>query len=222
MKALIKIMLMVATVFASTFIIMKFTGVLSIEKIEMWLQWAQSLSLVYVGSLIVLLLFLDLFIAMPTMTLSMLAGFFLGPIWGSFAAISGMMLAGIVGYWLCAHFGDGVFIRIVKDSNEREQAKESFIEHGVIMILLSRAVPILPEVTACLAGLTGMRFRKFLLFWSISTVPYCLIAVYAGSISTLDNPKPAIITAALLTGTLWLGWFLFNRITKRKKRGLVG
>ncbi|EPJ47894.1 MAG: hypothetical protein OFPI_31490 [Osedax symbiont Rs2] len=84
------------------------------------------------------------------------------------------------------------------------------------MILFSRAMPILPEVTACLSGITKMPFVKFLLAWTASSVPYALIATYAGSISSLENPKPAIIAAITLTLIMWSAWFIFQRVTKRQ------
>jgi len=84
------------------------------------------------------------------------------------------------------------------------------------MILLSRAMPILPEVTACLAGMTKMKFSKFILAWLISTIPYVLIISYAGSASSIENPKPAIYTAIGISVTLWSGWYLFIN-AKRKK-----
>ncbi|KJY81284.1 hypothetical protein TW74_00640 [Vibrio nigripulchritudo] len=64
-----------------------------------------------------------------------------------------------------------------------------------------------------------MKFSRFIVAWSISTIPYCLIAVYSGSISSLDDPKPAIITAVLMTSGLWLGWYMFRRF--KLKRSVI-
>ena len=90
-----------------------------------------------------------------------------------------------------------------------------FQAHGAVVILLSRATPILPEVSACMAGITHMPFTRFLLFWLLSTVPYAIIATYAGSISTFENPTPAILAALGLTLVLWLAWFIFRRKQRR-------
>lgn len=76
MTSLIKVMLIVASIFASTFIILKVAGVLSIEQIESWLTYAKSLSPIYVGGMTILLLFADLFVAMPTLTITILSGYF--------------------------------------------------------------------------------------------------------------------------------------------------
>jgi len=214
MKPLLKVLLIVASFFASTFIIIKFTGVLTIEQIEGWLTQAKELSPFYVAMLVSCLLFIDLFIAVPTLTITILSGFFLGHHYGASAALIGTMLAGICGYSLSLCYGERVLLFLIKDEEKRNEAIEAFNQNGFAMILLSRAVPILPEATACLAGITRMKFSKFLLAWSISTVPYVLIASYAGSISSVENPKPAIIIAISISVLLWVSWFFFQRYKK--------
>ena len=62
-----------------------------------------------------------------------------------------------------------------------------------------------------LAGMTGMAFPRFLLAWCLSAIPYVLIAAYAGSVSTLANPRPAIFTALGLSAVLWTAWLGFRR-----------
>lgn len=79
------------------------------------------------------------------------------------------------------------------------------------MILLARAAPILPEVTACMAGVNCMPLARFALFWAVGTLPYVGIATYAGSVSSLDNPMPAIYAALGLYGVMWIGWFVYRR-----------
>lgn len=211
MKALIKVILFVGLCFAATFVAIKATGALTVEQIDGWLTQARQLSPVYVGALVAGLLLADLFIAMPTLTVTILAGFFLGHAYGATAALTGLMLAGLCGYGVGRHFGEPVLRFLVRDAAEREGAKILFRQRGFVMILLARAVPILPEVTACLAGMTGMPFGRFILAWSLSSAPYALIAAYAGSVSTLDNPMPAILTAIGITTVLWTGWYLFRR-----------
>src|SRR5699024_3352362 len=48
----------------------------------------------------------------------------------------------------------------------------------------SRAVPIFPEVSACVAGITKMQFVRLLLASALSSVPYAISASYGGSISS--------------------------------------
>ena len=215
MKELIKTILIIGAIFALTFIAVKLTGVLTVEQIKGWLALAKEASPVHVALIVIALLFIDLFIAVPTMTTTMLAGYFLGAVVGTAAALTGLMVAGISGYVISRYFGKRILNVLVKDETKRGEMTTAFNKHGFVMIMLARAVPILPEVTACLAGITKMPFWKFILAWSISAVPYTIIAAYSGSISTLNDPKPAIFTAIGIWGILWLGWFLFRRAHKK-------
>ena len=216
MKSIVKIMLVLALFFASTFIILKGTGVITVDKIELWLEAAKSSNHVYVAAIVMLLLFADLFVAVPTLTVMILAGYFLGPVAGAGAAVLGLLAAGVCGYGISWRYGDILMRFLVKEPGQREEARRTFQENGGVVILLARAVPILPEVSACMAGMTRMPLLKFLGLWLASSVPYASIAAYAGSISTLENPTPAILTMIGLTTFLWLGWYVFRRRTKKR------
>ncbi|MCE0556484.1 MULTISPECIES: VTT domain-containing protein [unclassified Motilimonas] len=211
MKSLFKVMLILALGFASTFIFLKLAGILSLADISRWLEQASALPHGYLFALVIGLLFLDLFIAMPTLTIIILSGYFLGFSQGALAASTGLLLAGLGGYILSQYFGQPFVRLLIRDPAKRTEMIDGFDRYGAMMILLSRAMPILPEVSACMAGLTKMPFWRFLGIWIASAVPYATIAAYAGSISTLQNPKPAILTAVGLSVFFWLGWYLFTK-----------
>ena len=206
-----------ATCFAITFIIVKFTGILTIDQIEIWLTHAQNNSILYVAVIICLLLFCDLFIAIPTLTVTIFSGYFLGHIMGAVVAFTGMFLAGICGYGLSRYYGEKLLTFLVKDQIKRSEAIKAFEQHGFVMILLSRALPILPEVSACLSGMTGMPIKKFIFAWLMSTLPYVLIATFVGSISSFDNPKPAIYGALGISLFLWTAWYCYHRKVNNQK-----
>lgn len=214
MKPLLKIFFIIAAIFGSTFVIMKISGVLTLDQIEAWLTQAKELSPFYVGGMVTLLLFADLFIAIPTLTVSILSGYFLGHMYGAVAALLGVTLAGVSGYLLSYHYGDKILKFLIKDKEQRNEAVNTFNQHGFVMILLSRAMPILPESSACLSGISKMPFTKFLTAWLLSAVPYILIATYAGSVSSLDDPKPAIFAAIGITSFFWLAWYIYHRLNK--------
>ena len=210
MASMLKLITILALCLASTFLLLNTTGWLTVEKITHYLELVQQSSPVTMGGIVALLLFADLFIAMPTLTIMILSGFFLGPVMGAIFSIIGLFLAGFSGYALSYRYGTRLAKMLIKDEGELDRAIASFNQFGVGTILLSRAVPILPEVSACMAGLTRMPKWKFALAWVLSTVPYAVIASYAGSVSTLSNPQPAIITAIGLTAFLWVGLFLYR------------
>jgi uncharacterized membrane protein YdjX (TVP38/TMEM64 family) len=212
MRALIKLILTIAAFFASTFLLIRMTGLFTVEDITQWLNMANELNPIYLFIVIVFLLFSDLFIAVPTLTITLLSGYFLGFEYGAIASISGMLLAGFVGYFLSKRFGERILKKIIKSDNKRQEVISDFEKYGFTMILLSRISPILPEVSACLAGMTKMKFKKFALGWSLNTIPYALIISYSGSISSLSDPKPAIYTIIGLYAFLSIAWYLTKKV----------
>ncbi len=214
MRHLAKVILKMAILFILIFAIAKATGFLSIEQVKSWLIAAKALSPAYMGSLVIVLLITDLFITVPTMTVIALSGYFLGFQNGMITSSIGLLSAGIIGYAISRIFGHRFLGLLLKDPTAQAEAKASFLAHGSMIIILSRAVPMLPEMSAYLAGMTKMPFGKFIIAWFLNALPYSLLIAYAGSISSMDDPKPAFYTAIGISSTLWLGWYLFN--TKRK------
>ena len=215
MRELLKIGLVLATIFASTFVILRLSGTLTLDEIRSWLSSAHDIAPAYVAGLVIALLFADLFIAVPTLTISILAGYFLGPWSGAAAAATGMLSAGTAGYWLSRRYGTALLKRIYGDEHKLEEIRAVFAESGLFVLLICRALPILPEVSCCLAGATRMPFWRFLAAFAVGTVPFAAIASYAGSVSSIDNPMPAILAFIALPGTLWLAWFFFLRARRR-------
>ncbi|MBL4602148.1 MAG: VTT domain-containing protein [Emcibacteraceae bacterium] len=214
MKSLIKVILILGLFSGSSFILVQLTGLITIDKIDLWFSEIKALPPYYIGGAILALMFIDLFISIPTLATIMLAGYFMGTTLGAGFAIAGLGIAGCCGYLLGQTFGEPILKFLLKDELERKELKTSFNEHGFVMILLSRALPVLPEVSTCLAGMSKMPFHKFITAWLISITPYSLIAAYAGASSSVRSPEPAIIAWAALTSALWAGWFFYQRSRK--------
>lgn len=217
MKALIKVFVVLFLFFTFTFLVIKYFELLSIEDIKFYLNQAKELSPLYLGLLVSFFLFLDLFIAVPTLSIIILSGYFLGFGYGFAFSLLGVSLAGMSGYGLSYKFGNKFLNFLIKDKEQKKEMTKTFNKHGTAMILLSRAMPILPEASACLSGFTKMKFKKFALAWYISSVPYILIATYSGSISSIDNPTPAILTGIGLSLFFWTMWFIYHKKHKKDK-----
>ncbi len=215
MKPLIKVMLVLAALFALTFVAGRLLGILTVENVRRWLEVAANIDPFWLAGTVIVLLFVDLFVAVPTLTITILAGYFLGFAAGSAAAFTGMSLAAFSGYFISRRFGERPISLLVRDADDRQHMADTFQRNGPVMIVLSRAAPIVPEVTACMAGATRMNFGRYLVFFGLSTIPYVGIAAYAGSISSIENPRPAIFAVLFLYATLWLGWYLFQRRSRK-------
>jgi uncharacterized membrane protein YdjX (TVP38/TMEM64 family) len=198
-------------------LVIKFSGLLTVQDIKDTFSSLQEQPTYILGSVVIVLLFIDLFIAIPTMTVILLAGYFLGFSWAIIYVAIGLLGASLTGYFLSKLYGEKILDKLSNDTEQKNQMKELFNTHGMVVIMLSRAVPLLPEISACLAGTCHMKITKYLFAWIIGTVPYISVMTYAGSISSLDNPIPALVAALGVTLLFSLFWFIFMRRNKKEK-----
>ncbi|MEQ9308989.1 MAG: VTT domain-containing protein [Balneolaceae bacterium] len=220
MKALIKFVVLLGAFFTFTLLVFKVLGILSVDDIKFWLEEAMTISPWIVGLIILLLMMVDLFIAIPTLSLTILSGFFLGLELGVLYSTLGMLTAGTMGYVISRFHGEKLLNFVSKDEAQIKEMKELFSRFGPFSLMLCRAAPMLPEVTSCLAGVTKMSYPKYVLFYMIGTLPYSIIAAYSGSISSVENPSPAIFTFIGIFGGLsliWAGFLYFNKKSFRKE-----
>ncbi len=219
MKALIRFVFILGAFFTATLLLFKAFDVLTVEDIKQWLTDARHAPVWITGLIISGLLIIDLFIAIPTLSLTILSGFFLGLEFGILFSTTGMVGAGTMGYLISRYKGDWLLRKVSGSEEQLLEMKELFHSYGPVALTLCRATPMLPEITSCLAGVTRMPYWKYLLFYLIGTVPYAIIAVYAGSISTVDDPEPAVFTFLAMFGILGLVWFSFLFL---KRKELIG
>lgn len=211
MKDLIKIAVILALAFASTFIIIKSTGLITEEGVSAFLQQAKSINPWWLAALVVGLLLIDLLIAVPTMTTILFAGFLMGPIYGGLASAIGLMLLGVTGYGMGYRIGRPVLMRLFKDEKRLPEIETAFARNDLLLLFVCQAMPILPELSCTLAGIARTRFPRFLFGYPVGVVPFAFIVAYAGLISTLSNPSPAIYTAIGVSVILLLSWTLLKR-----------
>ncbi len=211
MKDLIKIAVILALAFASTFIIIKSTGLITEEGVSAFLQQAKSINPWWLAALVVGLLLIDLLIAVPTMTTILFAGFLMGPIYGGLASATGLMLLGVTGYGMGYRIGRPVLMRLFKYEKRLPEIETAFARNDLLLLFVCQAMPILPELSCTLAGIARTRFPRFLFGYAVGVVPFAFIVAYAGSISTLSNPSPAIYTAIGVSVILLLFWTLLKR-----------
>ena len=208
MNLLLKLIALFVTLFLAIFLVVKLFGLLSLDEIQTWFEAIQNQPSYVVGGLVTLLLFVDLFLSIPTMAMVLLAGYFLGFFMGALYALLGLAMASFTGYFLSLKYGEKGLHLISKSSKEQEEMQQLFEQYGTSMIILSRAVPMLPEISSALAGVTKMPFHKFVTAWLLSSLPYVLVLSYVGSMSNLENPLPALLGVGGLTLLLWSAWFV--------------
>ena len=218
MKSLIKLYLIIIGVFALIFALVNLTGLLSVADIKAYLEQIQHAGKLKIFIIVAVLLASDVFLSVPTILIVTYAGHILGFGWGLLAATIGMLTSGTIAYLLCRFSGTKMLRVLIKDKKQIDEVNRIFHRLGFGMLIIARALPMLPEATCCLSGMMKFNFFKFLLYYVLGTLPYAIVLTYLGSISSADNPYPAFIGIGVVYVILYLLWFFKLRHTNEQQR----
>ncbi len=144
----------------------------------------------------------DLALPVPGTVVISALGYIYGTFLGGLAAAAGLMLAGMAGYGSGRLFGER-FARRWLGERDYEKGRRLFANGGGWVVALSRALPILPEVISCTAGLVRMPFRKFTLALACGSVPMGFLFAAIGRAGH-EAPGWAFGLSLLVPALLWL------------------
>lgn len=211
MKDLIRIGLILGLAFASTFLLVRAFDLVPEQGVITWLQGLRDIHSGWLMAGVIALLLLDLLIAVPTMTTILIAGWLLGPGLGGLTAATGLMLMGGIGYGLGRGLGRPVLKRLFKDPARLADLESAFARNDLLTLAVCQAVPILPELSATLAGIARMNPVRFALGYGLGVIPFAFIVAAGGAASTPSDLRPAILTAIFTTATLLGLWKILLR-----------
>lgn len=143
----------------------------------------------------------DIALPVPSTAVMAALGIIYGPVIGGACSAAGSTLAGSLGYWLCRSVGPRTTERLVGPEGLAE-ARRLFDRWGLLLVALSRWLPVLPETVAFVAGLTRMPFQRFLLALVCGTLPLGFLFATAGHIGR-DAPFAIMALCALAPIALW-------------------
>lgn len=147
------------------------------------------------------LLAADLFLPIPSTVIMSALGFIYGPWIGGLIAASGSMAAGLAGYGIGRCCGETTARRWL-GNRDYEKGRLLFGRGGGWLVALSRALPILPEVLACTAGLVRMPFRKFGVALVCGSLPMGLLFAIIGAAGH-EAPAWALMFSLVIPAILW-------------------
>ena len=147
------------------------------------------------------LLVADLFLPIPATGIMAALGSVYGLLAGALISIVGSAGAGITGYVLARLVGIRV-TRFMVSEQEIKRFNALFNAWGGFGIIISRIMPILPEVMTILAGFAKMTFGRFLAALLMGTIPTCFLFSYLGHVSRND-PGYGVIVAVIIPLVIW-------------------
>ena len=147
------------------------------------------------------LLIADLAIPVPTTAVMAALGIVYGPLLGGLIATLGSVASGLVGYALSRRLGRPLVARLLGEEALTE-GDRLFADLGGWMVALSRWLPVVSEVVACMAGLSRMRFAVFLAALLCGSVPLGFVFATIGEAGA-DLPLLTLGLSALAPFLLW-------------------
>jgi uncharacterized membrane protein YdjX (TVP38/TMEM64 family) len=162
----------------------------------------------------ILLLMSDLVLPIPATAVMAALGFVYGPVVGGLIATLGSFLSGALAYLFCRRFGRPAAVRVL-GPQELVDGERLFARVGGWLVVLSRWLPVFPEVIACMAGLSRMPPLSFFAALACGSAPLGFAFAAIGH-AGVDHPVLAITLSAGLPPLLWLGvqpYFWAKRLT---------
>lgn len=188
------LLLLVPFVFWGEEFVRSFSGEAAIAWIRGWGAWS--------GVAVVVLLMSDLVLPIPATPVISAAGYLHGAWLGGLIGACGSFASGMLGYALCRLFGHGIAHRLA-GGEALAQNEALFRRSGPWLVAASRWLPLLPEVIACLAGLTAMPLRTFAAALACGSVPLGFVYAAIGA-SGQEHPHLAMTLSFLAPPLLWL------------------
>ena len=157
------------------------------------------------------LLMADLILPLPATLVMAALGYIYGPVTGGLISATGSFMSGSLGYWICRLMGEKVALRLLGEK-DFVRGKRLSSNIGGWVVVLSRWLPVFPEVVACMAGLTRMPARYFHLALLCGSLPLGFVYAYVGATGVM-HPGWSIALSALLPPLIW---WIIQSVFRRK------
>ena len=179
---------------------------------EMALAWAGENTL-YTSIVVVTALTADVFLPVPNGLTNTLAGASLGWALASVVVWIGLNLGAVFGY-LVGRYAARPLAKKIVGSDDLKKAEDSARDIDVMGLILARPVPAFAELSTLAAGITKMRFSRFIYVLTFSNVGVAVVFSGIGAAALSSGSSTlAFFGAAILPALLYFFYIKFTQKT---------
>lgn len=171
-----------------------FTHAGSIAWLDKFGPWAWAAGILLLAS--------DLVLPIPATLVMSALGYLYGTVVGGLISAGGSFISGAIGYWLCRLIGEKAALWILGEK-DYDRAKKMSGKLGGWLVVLSRWLPVFPEVIACIAGLARMPARYFHIALACGSLPLGFTYAWVGH-TGVTHPLLALALSAGLPPLIWV------------------
>lgn len=169
------------------------------ENIEVWRSMVRRAGLwaplMYLALCVIAIVLMSP--ATPLLVVAAMFGVFWGIVWGS----AGITLGAGAAFLVARHAGRSLLRKLAGHTREFQRIEDGVRRYGWQMVMLTRIVPIFPfNIQNFAYGLTSIRFRTYLFFTWLCTLPAVIAYVMAAGALISGRSDPRRIALYLVGG----------------------
>ncbi len=143
----------------------------------------------------------DLVLPIPATAVMAALGYMYGTWIGGLVGAIASIIAGLIAFSATRVLGRRAALFLAGE-RDLQRAETFFRKRGGFAVAMSRPMPLLPEVIACLAGLAGMPFKTFFIALCCGSLPTGAAFAAIGALG-IDRPSLALAAGCLIPVLLW-------------------
>ena len=162
--------------------------------------------------IIILLLVSDILFPIPASIVTVTSGMLFGGLLGGIIALIGSLAGSVINFQMSRTLGRVKVKNWMKDI-EYNNLSKIIHKYGVYAIILTRMIPLVMESANSVAGISNMKFKKFIALNIVGFVPIIFFYSYAGA---LYKAQPQNIFIILTVGFVvpLIFWYILLKIAE--------
>lgn len=163
---------------------------------------------------IVLAMVAQMFLLVINVVLLMLVAIIAyGPVWGVVIAVSAVVVASTIGYFIGRGVGEAGVQKLIGPKAERKVA--GFMEnYGMWAIIIARISPFLSnDAVSFVAGLANMNYWRFLIATLTGITPLAILLAWLGENN--ERLKTGLIWVSAVSLAMFIGYIIYQKYFKK-------